>query len=48
MVTSHCAQTGGPTDRRPGRPRFATLIIIDRYQRTSYRVDLYEQQSVLI
>ena len=30
MVTSHCAQTGGLADRRPGRPRLASLIIIDR------------------
>ena len=40
MVTSHCAQTSSPADQRPGRPRLASLIIIDRCQQTSYRVDL--------
>ena len=46
MVMSHCAQTGGPADRGPSRPQSAGLIIIDRWQRTSYRVDLQQTENI--
>ena len=38
MVMSHYAQSG--------RPRSANLIIIDRWQRTSYRVDLQQTENI--
>ena len=33
-------------DRRPSRLRSAGLIIIDRWQRTSYRVDLQQTENI--
>ena len=46
MVMSHCAQTGGLADRRPNRPQPAGLILIDRWQQTSYRVDLQQTENI--